>query len=420
MENKLKKFYLKDSNERLRILNEVGYIKDAEKPFLSIERSSSIVENHIFNYEIPLGVALNFNINGKDYIVPMATEEPSVIAAASNGAKVLSKIEATCMQKNVIGQIVLHEVKDVDFVSNAIIENKEIIIEKVKRLTTSMIKRGGGPRNLWLETFKDGEDWYVSMYLSMDTVDAMGANTINTVLEDISEYIEEITKSKFLMRIISNNAIESIVKARAEIDIGRLSKDREEAKEIAKRIHKACLYANLDKFRAVTHNKGIMNGIDAVLIATGNDFRAVEASCHAYAIKDNKYGSLTKWIYNELEDTLEGSIEIPMSVATVGGTINANPMAKWSLELLGNPNAKELAQIIASVGLSQNFSAIRAIVTSGIQKGHMSLHARSLASQAGANEKEVETVVNLLKKQDKINLEKAVKLLQKIRNKESY
>lgn len=413
--SKLNKFYLKTSLERIKILKELGEIESLDIPKFDDEKADFVIENHLFNFQIPLGVALNFKVNDKKYIVPMATEEPSVIAAASNGAKTLGNIRAYCETKHIIGQIVLYNINNVDLAILNLEKNISKIKEKIDEMTTSMLKRGGGFKNIWIDKFVGSQD-YLSLYISVDTVDAMGANTINSILENISGFIETITESKFLMRIISNNSIESIVMAKAKINVSVLDKNIENAREIAKRIHLASEYAHLDKFRAVTHNKGIMNGIDAVLIATGNDFRAIESSSHSYAVKNGSYVSLTNWIYDESNGILEGSIEIPMQVATVGGTISVNPMAKWSLELLGNPSSKELAMIIASVGLAQNFSAVRAIVSVGIQKGHMALHARSVALEAGAEKYEVEKVVEILKN-SKINIENAKKAIERIRNK---
>lgn len=413
--SKLNKFYLKTSLERIKILKELGEIESLDIPKFDDEKADFVIENHLFNFQIPLGVALNFKVNDKKYIVPMATEEPSVIAAASNGAKTLGNIRAYCETKHIIGQIVLYNINNVDLAILNLEKNISKIKEKIDEMTTSMLKRGGGFKNIWIDKFVGSQE-YLSLYISVDTVDAMGANTINSILENISGFIETITESKFLMRIISNNSIESIVMAKAKINVSVLDKNIENAREIAKRIHLASEYAHLDKFRAVTHNKGIMNGIDAVLIATGNDFRAIESSSHSYAVKNGSYVSLTNWIYDESNGILEGSIEIPMQVATVGGTISVNPMAKWSLELLGNPSSKELAMIIASVGLAQNFSALRAIVSVGIQKGHMALHARSVALEAGAEKYEVEKVVEILKN-SKINIENAKKAVERIRNK---
>lgn len=416
MQDNFYKFYNKSVDERRNILKNLGMLDDNKNLHLEKDIANSMVENYILNQEIPLGLGLNFIINNKKYIVPMVTEEPSVIAAASNGAKTLGNIQTFMEQKEVIGQIVLEDINNIDKAFSDLEKNKKLLFELAEENSQNMIKRGGGPRKIWIEKFCSTNKNYLTIYLSVDTCDAMGANTINTILEAISPKVEEITGGKFLLRIISNNAVNSIVKAKAEIDVIKLNADFEKAKMIAKRIESATEYANLDVFRAVTHNKGIMNGIDSVVLATGNDFRAVESACHSYAVKDGQYKSLTKWKYDEERNILLGEIELPLQVATLGGTISINKIAKWSLDILGNPNAKELAGIIASVGLAQNFSALKAIVTDGIQKGHMSLHAKTVAKQVGAKEEEIDKLVSLLKKEDKINQEVAEKLLNKIRN----
>lgn len=415
MKDGFDKFYKKSIDERLNILQDKSYIDNLSLPHLDKDIANTMIENYLLNYEIPLGLALNFKVNGEKMIVPMAIEEPSVIAAASNGAKILGNITTKIEKKAVIGQIVLYKIKDVSYALNQIKNHSSEILNKASSLCQSMIKRGGGPRKVWAKSFNDDSETFISLYLSVDTCDAMGANTINTILESISSYIEDITDSKFLMRIISNYAIDSVVEASCNIGLNKLSNDLEEARNVAKRIEKASLYANLDPYRAATHNKGIMNGIDAVVLATGNDFRAVEASAHSFACRDGGYKSLTSWRYDEMSKSLKGSIKIPIPVASLGGTISAHRIAKWSLNLLKNPSAKKLASIIAAVGLSQNFSAIRAIVTVGIQDGHMTLHARSVCKQVGAKDEEIDKLVFLLKKEKKINANVAQKLLDEMR-----
>lgn len=415
MDKKLDKFYTKTLEERHKILKDLSLIDEIQN--LSSDIGNNMIENYIFNYELPLGLALNFTVDGEEVLVPMVIEEPSVVAAASNGAKVLGNIETQIEEKAVIGQIVLTEIENVDIALNNIETNADNILFEASKYCQSMINRGGGPRKVWSEEFSENGEDFISLYLSVDTCDAMGANTINTILESISAYIEDLTESKFLMRIISNNATESIVKARASFDISALDSNLDNARDYASRIEKATIYANLDPYRAATHNKGIMNGIDAVVVATGNDWRAIEAAAHTYAARFGKYKSLTNWKFDSEKDMMIGEIEIPLPVASLGGTISVHPIAKWSLNLLGNPSARRLASVIAAVGLAQNFSAVRAIVTVGIQKGHMSLHARSVAKQAGATSSEMDEVVNLLKDEPKINLEVAKNIINGIRRK---
>ena len=415
MENMFNKFYEKSPEKRLEILKEYGVINNTEEIKLDKKVANAMIENYLFNYELPLSVALNFIVDGKEVIVPMSIEEPSVVAAASNGAKTLGNIETAIKEKAIIGQVILTEIEDVEYALDQINKNKESLLEKAREKTQSMIKRGGGPRKVWADSFEDKDNEFISVYFSVDTCDAMGANTINTILESISDYIEEITKSKYLMRIISNNSTESVVKATCKVDIKKLNPDIDLARKTAKRIELATRFANLDKYRAATHNKGIMNGIDAVVLATGNDWRAIEAAAHTYASTDQGYKSLTTWKFDEISDILLGAIELPLPVATVGGTISVHPIAQYSLDIMQRPSARRLASILAAVGLAQNFSAVRAIVTDGIQKGHMSLHARSLATQVGANEDEIQEMVELLKKESKMNPDVAKKLLNYIR-----
>lgn len=412
MNNKFNKFYNKTIEERRAILKDAGLLDSEQGISLPDETANLMSENYIFNHEMPLGLAFNFKVDGKEYIVPMAIEEPSVVAAASNGAKTLGNFETENVEKAAIGQIVLNEIENIDEALSNLEESKDYLFKIAEENSQNMIKRGGGPRKIWFNSFEEG---YLTLYLSVDTCDAMGANTVNTILEAISDKVEDITKGKFLLRIISNYAVESIVKAKVEVEMNKLHSDIDESRLIAKRIDQATKYADIDPFRAVTHNKGVMNGIDAVVVATGNDWRAVEAGVNAYAARNGRYQSITSWDYDEAKDLLIGQIELPMAVATVGGTISINDIAQWSLKTLGNPSAKELASIIASVGLAQNFSALRAIVTSGIQKGHMSLQAKTVAKQAGASDEEMDELVARLKQSDKISQTEAENILKDMR-----
>lgn len=413
MDNLFYKFYNKTINERREILKSLNLLSEIK--VLENETANLMIENYIQNYQIPLGIAMNFEINNEKILIPMAIEEPSVVAAASNGAKILGNIKTEMIEKAVIGQIVLYDVKNVKLSLERLKQHQQEFIEMAKEKSQNMIKRGGGPKKIWFEGFESEK--FVTLYLSVDTCDAMGANTINTILEHISQRVCEIAGADYILRIISNNATESIVSAKASIPILRLNKDVEVAKVIAKKIELATKYASLDPYRASTHNKGIMNGVDAVVLATGNDWRAVEAAAHTYAARSGQYKSLTSWIYDEDKEELVGEIEMPLPVATLGGTISIHQIANWSLNLMNNPSSKKLASIIAAVGLAQNFSAVKAIVTEGIQKGHMSLHAKTLAKQAGANENEIDEVVEKLKSKGKINIEEAKLILDNLRNK---
>lgn len=413
MFDKFKGFYRLSIEERREILRNENIDLNLEEIELSSENANVMIENYIFNYDLPLGIAFNFEIDGEKILIPMAVEEPSVIAAASNGAKILENITTELKQKAVVGQVVIANVKNFDKTFEKIKDLKKYFLNLANKHFTSMIKRGGGIKDIWFKSFK--KEGYITIYVSVDTCDAMGANSINTFLEILGEKIFEKFDNKPILKILSNNARKSVVKAFTKTPVEKLDKDKNIAIEIAKRIEEATNYANVDPYRAVTHNKGIMNGVDAVCLATGNDWRALEASVHAFASRNGQYRSLTSWKYDSKTEMLIGEIEIPMPVATVGGTLSVNNASRWSLKLMKNPEAKKLAKIMASVGLVQNFAALRALVTDGIQKGHMSLHARSVAKQVGANENEINEVVNRLKKSVKINEKNAEKILEDIR-----
>ena len=414
MFDKFKGFYRLSIDERREILKSEGISLNVDEIELSSENANVMVENYIFNYNLPLGIAFNFEINGEKILIPMAVEEPSVIAAASNGAKILENITTELKQKAVVGQVVLANVQNFDETFQKLKDLKNEFIDLANKHFVSMTKRGGGVKDIWFKSFNER---YITIYVSVDTCDAMGANSINTFLEILGDKIFEQFNNKPILKILSNNATESVVKAFTKTPVEKLNKDKNIAIEIAKRIEESTNYANIDPYRAVTHNKGVMNGVDAVCLATGNDWRALEASVHAFASRNGQYRSLTSWKYDSEEQILLGKIEIPMPVATVGGTLSVNSASKWAFKLMKNPDAKKLAQIMASVGLVQNFAALRALVTDGIQKGHMSLHARSVAKQVGANENEIDEVVKKLKKATKINEKEAEEILRYIRNK---
>lgn len=427
-------YYKKTAKERLAILAELGWSdelklgdcvseanQDEAERLPSIQLKSSVadqmIENYVFNYSLPLGVAVNFNINGEYYAVPMVIEEPSVIAAASNGAKRLGNIQAWMGKREVVGQIILHQVVNPEETCHLIEAEYDRLLSLAKAASPNMVKRGGGPTKIWTKSFANAnhDNFFVTVYVSFDPCDAMGANSLNTVLESLKPVIETTTGYKGLMSILSNYATEAIVRAKAVVPVVSLNPNPILAEEIAQNFVAASHYAQVDTYRAATHNKGIMNGIDAVAIATGNDWRAIEAGAHAYAAKDGQYRSLSDWSINLATNELVGTLELPLQVATVGGTITNHPTAQWSLELLRNPTANHLAEIIASVGLAQNYSALYALVTDGIQKGHMGLQARSLALQVGASIEEVPQVVTALKRHSTMNSTIATDILIALR-----
>ena len=417
-------FYKKTREERINILQEKGYLSKEKKELLLENKSLDVniagkmAENHIATFSLPFCVSTPIKINNKEYIIPMVTEEPSVVAALSNAGKIISKsggFSTLVDSRLMIGQVILYDIKDINWAILDIIKNKEKILKLANESHPSIVKRGGGAIDIDTETFQNYENEFLVVYLTVDVKEAMGANIINTMLEGIKPYLQQLTESKSLMAILSNYATKSIVTSRCEIDIKYLHEDIEQAKEIAKKIELASKIAKLDPYRATTHNKGIFNGIDAVTIASGNDFRAIESAGHAYATKDGKYRGLSTWTYNEDKNSLRGILSLPMPVASVGGSIGLNESVKIAREILNNPNAKELAQIIVTVGLAQNFSAIRALVTVGIQKGHMKLHAKSLLLLAGAKEEDVEILAEKFANIKQKNLATAKELIQSLK-----
>jgi len=405
-------FYKLPIEERVRKVKEFAGLSDEEEKLLlsmsalPMETADRMVENVIGTFQLPLGIATNFLINGRDYLIPMAIEETSVIAAASNAAKmarVQGGFKAEASEPLMIGQIqILNPNKNA---AEEIEKHKEEIIELANAQDKILVSLGGGARDVearWIS-----EDM-MCVHLIVDVRDAMGANAVNTMAEACAPLVQNITGGRALLRIISNLADKRLVEAQAVFD-----KDAIGGEKVVDDILHAYKFASIDPYRAATHNKGIMNGIDAVIIATGNDWRAIEAGAHAFAAK-NGYTSLTTWRKNE-EGHLEGKIKIPMAVGLVGGATKVHPMAQLSIKILGIKSAKELAEVIASVGLAQNFAAIRALATKGIQDGHMRLHAKNIAIMAGATGDEIDRVAEVMIKEKKIRMDRAKEILDELR-----
>lgn len=398
--------------EGLLTWDEAQILKEQKGLPLSI--ADQLTENVLSTFDLPFSLAPYFLINGRDYVLPMVTEEPSVVAAASFAAKLIQRsggFTTQVHQRQMIGEIALTDVEDVEVASKRILEDKETLLQLANKAYPSIVKRGGGARDLWVENKGD----FLIVYLAVDPKEAMGANMLNTMLEALTDRIQELSGGQALMAILSNLATRSLVSARCAIDFKALSRNPEEAIEIAHRMELASQLAQADPYRAATHNKGIFNGIDALVLATGNDWRAIEAGAHAYAAQSGPYKGLSHWKSQPEEKKLYGEITLPMPVATKGGSIGLNPTVQVSHRLLGEPSAIELAGIIASLGLAQNFAALKALVTTGIQAGHMKLQARSLALLAGAKEEEVPRLVSQLLENKPFNLEKAQTLLQELR-----
>ena len=365
------------------------------------------IENYLTDFSLPEGIGVNLKVNGKDYVIPMVTEEPSVIAAASNGAKIVNRAGGFIAQSQrlVMGQLLISKA-GFEVIDEYVKTNQEKLLEIANAAHPSMQKRGGGALKMSarrLDTNKTSVDLFV------DTKEAMGANTLNSMLEalkvDFEKHVVDVD-----MAILSNLADQALTVVTCKVPTKSLGD------ELAQKIVLASEYAQVDPYRAATHNKGIMNGIDAVVIAAGNDWRAVESGAHAYAARDGQYRGLSTWKISD--DQLVGKIQLPLPVATVGGSIGINAMAQLNLKILGSPNAKRLAEIIGSVGLAQNFAALKAIVSEGIQRGHMRLQAKSLLLEHGAPNDKLSEAVELLVSGGQINAQNAKKVVEEIRKKD--
>ncbi|MCU9533365.1 hydroxymethylglutaryl-CoA reductase, degradative [Streptococcus sp. CSL10205-OR2] len=385
---------------------------------LKQEIASQMVENTLGTFALPFSVVPEIEVNHKDYTVPFVTEEPSVVAACSFASQIIKRsggFKAIVHNRQMIGQIALYDIKDTHSATKAIEKQKKELLDIANSAHPSIVKRGGGASDIKINLIED-ETPLLVVHILIDTKEAMGANIVNTMTEALKPYLEALTKGKSLMAILSNYATEALVTANCAIDYRFLNRDKIKAKELAEKMVLASNFAKKDPYRASTHNKGIFNGVDAVCIATGNDWRAIEAGAHAYASRNGHYEGLTTWRLDEANEQLLGEITLPLPLATKGGSIGLNPSVLVAFDVLGNPDAKTLASIVASVGLAQNFAALRALVTEGIQEGHMKLHARSLALLAGSLPDEVVFVVESLLKEKHMNLSTAKKILEKYRN----
>ena len=396
------------------LLSEEGLQTVRDNDTLPLSLANEMVENVLGTLALPFGIAPGFQIDDQEIQVPMVTEEPSVIAAASYAAGLIKRsggFQTQVHKRQMIGQVALYDVSNKEKASQAITEAKEELLQLANQAYPSIVKRGGGARDLWTEVKGD----FLICYLSVDPKEAMGANMLNTMLEALVDPLEELSGGQSLMAILSNLATDALVTARCHIDYRFLSRDPKEAAEIAQKIALASQLAAVDPYRAATHNKGIFNGIDAVVLATGNDWRAIEAGGHTYASRSGQALGLSNWMDHPEQQVLEGQLTLPMPIATKGGSIGLNPSVQVAHELLGNPDAQTLARIIVSVGLAQNFAALKALVSTGIQHGHMKLQAKSLALLAGATPSEVAPVVQALLEDKPFNLEKAQAVLEEIR-----
>jgi len=416
-DSSIPKFFEKSLKEKIEIIknfssltaDEIKLLENSEGG-LSFDKANNMVENAIGIFSLPLGLATNFKINKKDYLIPMVIEEPSVIAAASNAAKI-AKIHggftADADESISIGQIQVVETEIRSSIKKLTEAAQEILdLANSKSKTLSKMKKGA--KEVTFKEISTDLGPMLIVELIIDVGDAMGANVTNTMCEAIAPLIEKLTGGRVILRILSNYSTKRMVRATATFD-----KEKVGGQQVVDDIILAYQFAANDEYRAVTHNKGTMNGIIAVANSTGQDSRAIEAAANAYASKNGKYGSITQWS-KDSEGNLLGKIDIPLSVGIVGGIINVHPMAKICSKILGVESAKELSCVIASVGLAQNFSAMRALATDGIQKGHMKLHAKNLASAAGATPTQIDKIVEKMLEEKNISLNRAKELLEQI------
>ncbi|MBC1946917.1 hydroxymethylglutaryl-CoA reductase, degradative [Listeria welshimeri] len=420
------KFYKKTLEERQVILAEYANLNEEEQAFLastgalSFDKANHMIENTVGIYSLPLGLGMNMLLNDKKYIVPMAMEEPSVVAAQSSGAKLIAQnggITSTATDRKMIGQIELITVSDVEAAEEKVIANREKLIAIANNAHPSLLKRGGGAVDLQVRTTKtaSGETLFI-IHLLVDTQEAMGANMVNTMVETLAPELEILTGGVANMRILSNLVDDATATATCRLSPESLATKTQSGEWVRDRIIAAYEFADADIYRAATHNKGIMNGIDAVIMAFGNDWRAVEAASHAYTARTGSYKPMSKWS-KDADGYLIGELTLPMPVAFVGGSIAIHPIASLSKKIARVESAKELAMLVCAVGLTQNLAALKALVTEGIQRGHMSLQAKSLAMTAGAEANEIEQVAQFLQETKQLNVMAAKKYIAELRTK---
>ena len=420
MDSQISGLYKLSIEERLAVLQDraqldpedVALLRDAS---LGLGRADQMIENVVGVHELPLGIATNFLVNGRDVLVPMVIEEPSVVAGASLAAKLVRAgggFSAHATEPVMIGQMQVLDVNDPWSARFALLDQRERLLSAASEVDPVIVELGGGARDLQVRVFENSPvGAMLVVHILYDCRDAMGANAVNTAAERLTPLVEEITGGRVLLRILSNLADQRLARARCAIPIDTLAFQDFSGAKVAQGIVEAWAFAATDPYRAATHNKGIMNGIDAVLIATGNDWRAVEAGVHAYAARNGSYTSLSTWSLDREENTLIGTLELPMAVGIVGGASRVHPTARVALKLLGVQSARELAATVAAVGLAQNLAAIRALATEGIQRGHMSLHARQVAIAAGAAGDDVSRLADQMVREGIVRVDRAREIL---------
>lgn len=413
-------FYKRSLAERAALAAQWGDLTPAEQTTmigingLSAAQADNMVENVVGTYALPLAIATNFLINDKDYLIPMVIEEPSVVAAVSSAAKLFREgggFVTSSDEPVMIGQLQVLDLPDLYAAAGAVRKYKRELMAEADKVGGSIVKHGGGTRDIEVRPMPNTSvgDMLV-VHVLFDARDAMGANAVNTVAEHLAPFIEKITGGRVNLRILSNLTDQRKARAEGVIDAKLLATNGVNGQKVVRAIVEAGVFAEVDPYRAATHNKGIMNGIDAVVIATGNDWRAVEAGAHAYAARNGAYASLTRW-WQDDDGNLRGALELPLALGIVGGATRVHPTAQIALRILGVASARELAEVVVAVGLAQNFAAIRALATDGIQKGHMRLHAKQMAVAAGATGRLIERVVEQMIAENNIRLERAKQLV---------
>ncbi len=414
-------FYNLPLDERLdRLIKAAALQREDVAPYvagggLAPEAADHMIENVVGTHALPVGIGLNFRVNGKDVLVPMAIEEPSVVAGASFMAKLArgaGGFRATSSPPEMIGQMQLLDLKDIEGACSAVRQHKDELVAEADSIDPVLKKAGGGARDLEIRVIPESPIGpFVVLHLIYDVRDAMGANAVNTACERLAKRIETLTGGRVHLRILSNLADRRLTRSECTIRTGELAFDAFSGEVVRDGIVEAWAFAAADPYRAATHNKGIMNGVDAVVIATGNDWRAIEAGAHAYAARSGRYTSLSTW-GKDADGNLTGSLEMPMAVGIVGGATKVHPAAQAALKILGVKTASQLAEVIVSVGLAQNLAALRALATEGIQRGHMSLHARQVAIAAGATGEMIETVAAQMVADGVVRIDRAEEILK--------
>ena len=416
-----KKFYKMTLPERHEfLLQNSSLTEDDLKAWLpgsglTLETADHMIENAVGVFSLPLGIAQNFIVNGKSVLVPMVVEEPSVVAAVSYMAKLAQStggFKAWMSSQEMIGQVQLLDLADVDAAQNLIETHKLDLLQQASALNPGLTRHGGGIRELEVRRISESPiGAFLVVHLILDVADAMGANMVNTAVESLAPLLEELTGGRAHLRILSNLSDRRLATAEVTLPVEVLAFEEFSGEQVRDGVIEAWAFAEADPYRAATHNKGIMNGVDAVLLATGNDWRAVEAGAHAFAVRGGRYTSLSTWSKTD-DGSLKGSLTLPLAIGIVGGATRVHPGAKTNLQLMGVEHAKDLGEIIAAVGLAQNLAALRALATEGIQKGHMSLHARQVALAAGAKDDQVELLAQALIASGKITASEAARILE--------